>query len=58
MTKYNIMIRPINKIKNPCTGEVKTYTLKPEQLKKLYRYLFKNFSHNYQEVLPDCKKCN
>ena len=52
------MIRPINTIKDYCSGEVKTYTLKPEQLKKLNKYLNKNFRFNWQEVKSDCKNCN
>ncbi len=58
MSKYNIMIRPINTIKDYCSGEVKTHTLKPEQLKKLNKYLNKNFRFNWQEVKSDCKNCN
>tara|TARA_Y100000593_G_C4035566_1_gene202604 strand:+ start:36 stop:209 length:174 start_codon:yes stop_codon:yes gene_type:complete len=57
MTKYNIIIRPTNTIKDYCSGEVKTHTLEPEQIKKLYKYVNKNFRFNWQEVKPD-KECN
>ena len=56
MTKYNIIIRPINTIKDYCSGEVKTHTLEPEQIKKLYKYLNKNFRFNWEVKLD--KECN
>ena len=56
--KYNLIIRPVNIIKDHCSGEIKTHTMKPKDLTRLYRYLNKYFRYHWQEVKPDCKKCN
>ena len=46
----NIIIRPINKIKNYSTGKIDTHTLTQKELLKLNRYLNKYFRYNWQEI--------
>ena len=47
---YNIIIRPVNKIKNYSTGKIDTHTLTQKELLKLNRYLNKYFRYNWQEI--------
>jgi|ETNmetMinimDraft_16_1059900.scaffolds.fasta_scaffold42097_2 hypothetical protein len=56
--KYNIMIRPVNITKCPCSGEIAIHTMTPEQKLRLNRYLNKYFRFFWQEVDKNCKKCN
>ena len=58
MSKYNIMIRPVNKLVNRCTGEIVIHTMTLKQKIRLNRYLNKYFRFFWQDVLPDCKECN
>ena len=46
----NIIIRPINKIKNHCSGKTTIHKLNQKELIRLYRYLNKYFRYNWQEI--------
>ena len=50
---YNIIIRPIRKIKCPCSGKTTVHKLNQKELIRLNRYLNKYFRYNWQEIESD-----
>lgn len=47
---YNIIIRPIRKIKCPCSGKTRTHILTKKERQRLQRYLHKYYTFNWQET--------
>ena len=53
---YNIIIRPIRKIKCPCSGKTTIHKLNQKELIRLNRYLNKYFRYNWQEIKENDSK--
>ena len=52
----NIIIRPINKIKDYCSGKTTIHKLNQKELIRLSRYLNKYFRYNWQEIKENDSK--